>query len=145
MQENLIAKMICDTQYADGGVYFYETYFQWDPRGYGQSSYSIRIAYADVEDYEVIHTHKKQVKVKTKDGKTHWFFLYHFDAFIRNLRLGIDRVNGGSPAIDAEVVDDKEKTTEDDITKLERLKALHDSGALTDEEFTAAKRKILGL
>jgi hypothetical protein len=32
----------------------------------------------------------------------------------------------------------------DDIGKLERLKALHDSGALTDEEFAARKAQILG-
>jgi hypothetical protein len=32
----------------------------------------------------------------------------------------------------------------DDISKLERLKALHDSGALTDEEFAAQKAELLG-
>ena len=31
----------------------------------------------------------------------------------------------------------------DDISKLERLKALHDSGALTDEEFAARKAELL--
>ena len=32
----------------------------------------------------------------------------------------------------------------DDLTKLERLAKLHESGALNDEEFAQAKKKILG-
>jgi membrane protease subunit (stomatin/prohibitin family) len=34
--------------------------------------------------------------------------------------------------------------TEDLTAKIERLAELHQSGALTDEEFAAAKKKILG-
>ena len=34
--------------------------------------------------------------------------------------------------------------TEDVIAQIERLSALHQSGALTDEEFAAAKAKLLG-
>ena len=33
----------------------------------------------------------------------------------------------------------------DDASELERLAAMHDSGALSDEEFAAAKKSILGL
>ncbi len=33
---------------------------------------------------------------------------------------------------------------EDPFAQIEKLSKLHDSGALTDEEFTAAKAKILG-
>jgi hypothetical protein len=33
----------------------------------------------------------------------------------------------------------------DDASEIERLASLHASGALTDEEFAAAKQKILGL
>jgi hypothetical protein len=33
----------------------------------------------------------------------------------------------------------------DDLTRLERLAELHRSGDLTDEEFAAAKRRLLGL
>jgi hypothetical protein len=32
----------------------------------------------------------------------------------------------------------------DETSELERLASLHDSGALSDEEFAAAKQKILG-
>ena len=32
----------------------------------------------------------------------------------------------------------------DTISRLQQLAALHDSGALTDEEFTAAKAQVLG-
>lgn len=34
--------------------------------------------------------------------------------------------------------------TEDVITQIEKLSELHQSGALTDEEYAAAKKKILG-
>lgn len=33
----------------------------------------------------------------------------------------------------------------DTIAELERLSRLHESGALTDQEFTAAKRRTLGI
>ena len=35
-------------------------------------------------------------------------------------------------------------STEDVIAQIEKLSALHQSGALTDEEFAAAKKKLLG-
>lgn len=35
--------------------------------------------------------------------------------------------------------------TDDALDRLQKLSALHASGALTDEEFAAAKAKILGL
>lgn len=34
--------------------------------------------------------------------------------------------------------------TDDVIAQIEKLAALHQSGALTDEEFTTAKKKLLG-
>ena len=34
---------------------------------------------------------------------------------------------------------------DDETSELERLASLHDSGVLSDEEFTAAKAKILGI
>ncbi len=34
--------------------------------------------------------------------------------------------------------------TDDVIAQIEKLAALHQSGALTDEEFAAAKKKLLG-
>ena len=51
----------------------------------------------------------------------------------------VERVNG--EAQNPEVVDAPE---EDDLSKLERLAKLHESGALNDEEFAQAKKKILG-
>jgi len=35
--------------------------------------------------------------------------------------------------------------TDDATSELERLASLHDSGGLSDDEFTAAKAKILGI
>ena len=34
---------------------------------------------------------------------------------------------------------------EDETSELERLASLHDSGVLSDDEFTAAKAKVLGI
>jgi len=34
---------------------------------------------------------------------------------------------------------------DDETSELERLASMHDSGVLTDDEFTAAKAKILGI
>jgi Short C-terminal domain len=39
---------------------------------------------------------------------------------------------------------DAAPTGEDPFEQIEKLSKLHDSGALTDEEFAAAKAKILG-
>ena len=29
-------KMVCDSDYGDGGIYFYETYFEWASRDSGK-------------------------------------------------------------------------------------------------------------
>ena len=42
-----------------------------------------------------------------------------------------------------EVVAEAEESKESDLDKLERLAKLHESGALSDEEFQLAKDKIL--
>jgi hypothetical protein len=34
---------------------------------------------------------------------------------------------------------------EDETSELERLASMHDSGVLSDDEFTAAKAKVLGI
>ena len=56
-------------------------------------------------------------------------------------QMGIS-VDGRQPAAFAS--DDAGKDTDDPLAQLERLAALRDSGALTDEEFEEQKRRILG-
>ena len=131
-----LEKMVCDTNLGDGGVYFYEDHLTWENRDNGNS---FSIAYKDIKNVEVIHTFKKQVIVTTSDDKKHTFMLYKADTFVSLLYRFMEGKKDKEDVIDAEV-----KPVEDDLSKLERLAKLHDSGALTDEEFAKAKAKILG-
>ena len=85
-------------------------------------------------------TGKKKVIVYLKDGSFKNLYLYKYDTLVKLIQDAIDRVNG----VTKEPVAEAEEA-EEDLDKLERLARLHESGALTDEEFTAAKKKILGL
>lgn len=57
-----------------------------------------------------------------------------FASLVRSL---MEKVRGGEPA--------SPSASADFLSGLERLAALHASGALTDDEFTAAKRKLLDM
>jgi Short C-terminal domain len=47
-------------------------------------------------------------------------------------------------AVDASPADERAAADEDLVERLERLRALHDDGVLTDDEFAAAKTRLLG-
>ena len=128
-------KMICDSDYGDGGVYFYEEYLEWINRSSGRG---FKIYYKDIKDITVIMTGKKKVTIITNDGESKNLYLYKHDVLVKLINDAIERVkNGGT-------LDSKEEAKDDDLSKLERLAKLHESGALTDEEFKKAKEKILG-
>ena len=133
-------KMVCDSDYGDGGVYFYDEYFEWINRDTGKG---FRIRYEDIKDITLIQSQKKKVTVITNSGAQRNLYLYKADSLIRLLQEAMDRVHGVIKEPVAQVP--AKDSAEDDISKLERLAKLHESGALTDEEFTAAKKKILGL
>ena len=131
-----IETMFCDTASADGEVYFYKDYLEWVKRGSGATT--IKIFYEAISDVKVIPSFKKQVIIYTKGGKQQSFYLYKANTFVATLhRIMEEREN--SNVVEAEV-----KPKDDDLSKLERLAKLHESGALTDEEFAKAKAKILG-
>lgn len=133
-------KMVCDSDYGDGGVYFYDEYFEWINRDTGKG---FRIRYEDIKDITLIQSQKKKVTVITNGGAQRNLYLYKADSLIRLLQEAMDRVHGVIKEPVAEVP--AKDSAEDDISKLERLAKLHESGALTDEEFKVAKQKILGL
>lgn len=133
-------KMVCDSDYGDGGVYFYDEYFEWINRDTGKG---FRIRYEDIKDITLIQSQKKKVTVITNGGAQRNLYLYKADSLIRLLQEAMDRVHGVIKEPVAQVP--AKDSTEDDISKLERLAKLHESGALTDEEFKVAKQKILGL
>ena len=134
-----IEKMVCDSDYGDGGIYFYDTYFEWSNRDSGKG---FKVEYKNIVDINVIHTHKKTVIIKTKAGNTWKLYLYKYDELLNIMNKQIEANKEGSKpeVVDAVVEPVKQ---ESDLDKLERLAKLHESGALTDEEFQLAKDKIL--
>ena len=129
-------KMVCDSDNGDGGVYFYNEYMEWVLRN---SHDGFKIYYKDIKDVKIIYSRKKVVTIYKNDGSHRNLYLYKADTLKKLIYDAIQRVNGEAP--NPEVVDAPE---EDDLTKLERLAKLHESGALNDEEFAQAKKKILG-
>ncbi len=135
-----LEKMICDSDRGDGGVYFYEEYFEWIQRERGSG---FRVWYKSIKDVKVVLTQKKRIIITTYQGQNVNLYLYKADEFVDFLYKRMEAVGNGQKVVaDAEV---KPVGSEDDLAKIERLAKLHESGALTDEEFTAAKKKILGL
>ena len=129
-------KMVCDSDNGDGGVFFYNEYMEWVLRN---SHDGFKIYYKDIKDVKIIYSRKKVVTVYMNNGSHRNLYLYKADTLKKLIHDAVDRVNG--EAQNPEVVDAPE---EDNLDKLERLAKLHESGALNDEEFAQAKKKILG-
>ena len=134
MQQIPYEKMVCDSDYGDGGVYFYDDFFDWINRDSGRG---FRIHYKDIKDVKVIMSQKRKVTIYLNDGTNKNLYLYKYENLLKIIYEAIDRVNGKKQ-------EPVEVAKEDDLSKLERLAKLHESGALTDEEFAKAKQKILG-
>ena len=142
-----LEKMVCDSDRGDGGIYFYEEYFEWIQRDRGTG---FRVWYKSIKDVKVVLSQKKKVIIITNQGQNINLYLYKYEELLEILYKRMEDVKNGLQPIDAEVSEPASsqpevKKSEDDLAKLERLAKLHDSGALTDEEFTAAKKKGLGL
>ncbi len=131
--------MICDSDMGDGGISFYDDYFEWSNR---DNRKSFKINYLDINEVKIIYGIKKTVIVVLKDGSERKLYLYKADTLREVIKKQIDKLEGNIQP--GEVVDAEVSKKEDDLSKLERLAKLHESGALTDEEFKKAKEKILG-
>ena len=129
--------MICDSDNGDGGVFFYKEYLEWNLRN---SNDGFKIYYKDIEDVKIVYSRKRVVTIYLKNGSHRRLYLYKADTLKKLIHDAVDRVNG----TDEKVVDATFEAKEDDLSKLERLAKLHESGALNDEEFAKAKEKILG-
>ena len=127
------AKMICDSNKGDGGISFYEEYCEWLNRYNGNS---IKIYYKDIDDVKVTSGLKKTVIVILKDGTKIPFYLYKAATLRELLYKAVQRVNGEPKEYDF-------TESGDTVFQLERLAKLHESGAISDEEFQEAKQKIL--
>ena len=130
-------KMVCDSDNGDGGVFFYNEYMEWVLRN---SHDGFKIYYKDIKDVKIIYSRKKVVTVYLNNGSHRNLYLYKADTLKKLIYDAVQRVNGPE-VVDATPV---EEPKEDDLDKLERLAKLHESGALNDEEFAEAKKKIIG-
>ena len=133
MQEIPFKTMICDSRQGDGGIYFYNDYFEWLNR---DTRRGFRVNYSDIKDVKVIMNRKKQVTIVTNNGTFVDLYLYRYEDLLSIIYSKMDEIKKGETSQQADVGDD--------LDKLERLAKLHESGALTDEEFAKAKAKILG-
>ena len=136
-------KMICDSDLGDGGISFYNEYAEWLNRDNGKG---FKIYYKDIKEVKIVSGIKKRVIVCTTSGDKN-LYLYKADTLRQLLYEAVNRVSAAKKEEPKqEVVDAKVEPVEDEdmLAKLERLAKLHESGALTDEEFAKAKEKILG-
>ena len=133
-------KMVCDSDLGDGGLFFYNEYMEWVLRN---SHSGFKIYYKDIQDVKIIYTRKKVVTVYMNNGSHRNLYLYKADTLKKLIHEAVDRVNGVVNNQEVPQEQPKEDNV-DDLTKLERLAKLHESGALNDEEFAQAKKKILG-
>ena len=140
MQSIPYEKMICDSDYGDGGVYFYNDYIQWINRDNGTG---FKIHYLEIKDVQVVMSHKKKIIITLNDGTEKHLYLYRYETFLELLYAAIDRAKNPKKEEEKKTEENKE-TKEDVLSQLERLAKLHESGALNDEEFAKAKQKILG-
>ena len=140
------ADYLCDTSYGDGKIFFYDDRMEWRLRGAEFAKPTFVIRYDEIQDIEVIPTRKKTVIIKLKDGTSRSLFLYKVEELygIINERMeALKLKDDKKDVVDATVTPVAEE--EDKLAKLERLAKLHKDGALTDEEFAAAKKALLGL
>ena len=131
-------KMICDSKKGDGNLNFYDEYCEWVNRSTAES---FKVYYRDIDDVKITSGIKKTVVVILKNGEKVVFYLYKAATLRELLYKAVQRVNG-----EGQVESEPAPASQDDedyVSKLERLAKLHESGALSDEEFLAAKEKLL--
>lgn len=145
MLETPRLRLKADTAYGGGVLEFYEEYFEWRPRSAALLSQKFSIRYEDILDIEMIPTHKKQVIISTRDGYKYTVMLYHIDLFSGMVNERMAACKAPKAAKTAPRAIPAGSKEDEDLAKLEKLAELRRTGALTEEEFKAAKAKILGL
>jgi hypothetical protein len=72
-----------------------------------------------------------------------WFSQEQFERVVAGLQPKMQIVATVESEIDAPTISDNSSGSSETVTQLQQLSALHASGALTDDEFVAAKARIL--
>ncbi len=84
MSDRLIDKMTCDSDYGDGGVYFYEEHFEWRARHNDSNSFIVK--YKNIVDMTTSLTHKKKITILTNAGNKWNLYLYKYEEFLAIVR-----------------------------------------------------------
>ena len=84
-------KMVCDSDYGDGGVYFYTDYLEWINRG---TSKGFKIYFKDITDVKILYGGKHKVIVSLATGGVRNLYLYKADTLKLLIHQAIQRING---------------------------------------------------
>ena len=144
------AKMVADTQYGAGGLYFYEEYFEWRPKSGALMNLRFMIRYDELDDIKITPTRKSQVIITTKDGRQYTVMIHKVDSFTGFINERLENLKYKKQATvenarKPKEVEHKAAKAEDPLAQLTKLAELREKNLLTEEEFTAAKKKLLGL
>ena len=143
MDESYVGqKMIADHNNIGGGVYFEPEYLEWKPRHYRFKEQGFKLYYKDITSVSMLETFKKRIIMHTASDQ-YTIDLYRVDTFLYLLDKGRKAAQDSGDGDVTEASVESEHPSQDNISELERLAKLHESGALTDEEFKLAKEKIL--
>lgn len=127
--------MICDTAFADGGIYFYEDYFTFQARN-GNPKYSLKIYYRDIDDLSIISGIKKHVIVRMKNSSVQYhFYIYKAATMCQFIQAGMEHVRNANNRSNT--------LSKEDLDKLVKLNELHKDGVISDEQFEKEKNAIL--
>ena len=144
------AKMVADTQYGAGGLYFYEEYFEWRPKSGALMNLRFMIRYDELDDIKITPTRKSQVLITTKDGRQYTVMIHRVESFTGFINERLENLKYKKQATvqnaqKPKEIEAKPANEEDPLAQLERLAALREKNLLSEEEFVAAKKKLLGL
>ena len=140
------AKMHADTQYGSGALYFYDEYFEWRPNAGALMNLRFMIRYDELDDIKVTPTRKSQVIITTKAKRQYTIMIRRVDSFTGFINERLENLKYKKQAAAApKAVEEKKPQVDDPLAQLSRLAEMREKNLLTEEEFVAAKKKLLGL
>lgn len=137
------AKMPCDTTHGAGGLYFYEEHLEWRPKSGALMHLKFDIRYDEIKDIVYTPTHKKTVDIILKDDSKYTLMMYKIEYFTGCINERLDNLK--HPKKSSRASASEAPKEEDKFAKLKELVEMKEKNLLTDEEFAAAKAKLLGL
>ena len=113
-----------------------------DKRAYGTTSFKKRIDLPVDSISAVGSSHPKGISISTSSGRISFAFIKNQDEIYKCINnLLIERQNNLAQSTDSA----PQEAPKSDIGELKKYKELLDSGIITQEEFDAKKKQLLGL